>query len=498
MLNTFNTYEEITESNFDTAVLPLGSLEPKGAHLPIGFDFLLAERFAREFSSGKAVYLLPVWPFSSAMEARGFHGTVSLAQQTIWDVIGDLARVLARHAFKRLIILDFANYNWIVKQRVRELNLDSGVIQAVWVNPKAFAKEAADRTLLPDHGGGAVETAIGLAMDPSMVKRPVSDFDAGVPREYIDYRGLKTVSQVGHWGRPSRATEELGKGLWKLMMDRTREYVDYALALFPGGKPLAGDEREELWWPGGATPGVEAAGVDWRNSVTEISHNPTDTVILATGAIEQHSPAMPLATDHLQAVEIGRRVAAELKAYLLPSVPVVTSWCHMAFRGTLTLSAMTARALLEDIAASVHAGGFRKLAIVNVHGGNWVIKPALIESARVRPELLMIATGDIFAYRGQAPAEQLHAEEGEGSFIKAFYPACFKADKVVDFSPNCTASAFDLVGTAGVSPKGAWGYGSRATVEKGRSDAAARASEAAAYLKKTFTDLQARYPSRAK
>lgn len=91
MLNFFNTSEELTNSPIDTAVLPLGSIEPKGPHLPTGFDLILANRFARDFCTGKAVYLLPVFPFSSAMETRGFCGTISLQQQTLWDIVSDIA-----------------------------------------------------------------------------------------------------------------------------------------------------------------------------------------------------------------------------------------------------------------------------------------------------------------------------------------------------------------------------------------------------------------------
>jgi len=496
MLNIFNTSFEISESNIDTAVLALGSLEPKGGHLPIGFDFMLAERFARDFCSGKAVYLLPVWPFSTAVEARGFRGTAALTQQTMWDVIGDIASVLARHRFKRLVVLDFANYNWIVKHRVRELNLDDEVIQAVWVNPKQFAKEAADGELVPDYGGGAVETSIAMAQFGSFVKRGAVDYEAAVDREYIDYRGLKAISAQGLWGKPTKATAELGSGFYKLMLEKTREYADYALQLFPGGKPIAQHQSEEIWWPDGATPGVEAGGVDWQCTLSDMSHSVTDMALLATGATEQHGPALPLGTDHFQAVEVARRVAAELKCYLLPAMPIVTSWGHIRFRGTVTLRAMTARRVIEDIAESVQAAGYRKLVILNIHGGNWVVKPTLIEIARSRPDFTVISTGDILSYRGQAPVEHLHADEGEASFIKAFYPETFRADRVVDYSPNCTASAFDLVGIGGVTPKGVWGYPSKGTAEEGRASVDQKVAATAAYVKKTLAELQSRYPAR--
>ncbi len=77
MVTAFNTSAEVAASGADTAVVPLGSVEPKGPHLPVGLDILLADRFACDLCAGSGVYLLPVFPFSSAPEQRGFRGCVS-------------------------------------------------------------------------------------------------------------------------------------------------------------------------------------------------------------------------------------------------------------------------------------------------------------------------------------------------------------------------------------------------------------------------------------
>ena len=487
MLSIFNTSEEIAHSDIDTAVLPLGSVEPKGPHLSVGFDLILANRFAKDFCSGEAVYLLPVFPFSSAIETRGFRGTIALQQQTLWDILNDIASVLSRHNFKRLIVLDFSNYNWIVKHCIRELNLNREIIQAIWVNPKQFAKEAVDVDLLPDFSGGAIETSLALALDEKLVRPPIKDFDTNLPRETIDYDGLSNVAPQGFWGKPTLANAEQGKQLYSLMLAETRDYVNYALGLFQNGVPIGNHEKEELWWPQQNIPGVEGKGLDWHNTLADIADANPGLVIIPASATEQHSPSQPLATDYLRVIEWTRRLADELGAYLLPALPVVTSWGHIRFRGSIPLGAMTARRILEDIAASLVAGGFKKAAIVNTHGGNWVIKPTMIEINQKYDALKLISTGDILAYRGQMPVEQLHACEVEASFIQAFYPHSFKADRVVDHSPKCTASAFDLVGIGGVSPQGVWGYPSRGTPEKGRKDLAKDVAAAAAYIRGVFS-----------
>ena len=486
MFSIFNTSEDIAGSDFDTAVLPMGSVEPKGPHLPVGFDLILANRFAKDFCSGKAVYLLPVFPFSTAMETRGFRGTIALQQQTLWDVLNDIASVLVRHDFKRFIVLDFSNYNWILKHCVRELNLNKELIQTIWVNPKQFAKEAADPDLLPDFGGGAIETSLALAMNDQWVQTPLENFEVDLPRETIDYEGLASVAPKGFWGKPTLATAELGNQFYKVMLDKTHEHVTYALGLFQEGAAIGDHDTDEIWWPRENIPGTESKGSDWHTTLSGIAAANSDMVIIPTTATEQHSPSQPLATDYLRGLELSRRLADELGAYLLPAMPMVTSWGHIRFRGSIPLCAMTVRKVLEDIAASLVAGGFKRAVIVNTHGGNWVVKPTMIETNQKYKDFKLIATGDILAYRGQMPIENLHACEGEASFIQAFYPDSFKADRVVDYSPMCTAAAFDLVGIGGVSPKGVWGYPSRGTVEKGRRDLENDVAEAAGYIKKAF------------
>ena len=331
MLNAFNTSWEVRESGFDTAVLPLGSLEPKGPHLPVGLDMMLAERFAHDFCRGKNVYVMPTFPFSMAVETRGFKASVSVQQETIWNVIEDVARFIARHGFKRLIVMDLANHNWIVKHCCREINMDLGLIQAVWVNPRQFARESAEKDLLPDFGGGAVETSLAMALFPTLVKGPREDNLPGVPREYLDYEGLV---EGGAQGLLGQAFEGDGRPRAQVLRRdaspdgrvsrlRAPAVPRRQAALPPPRTASSGGRRARSpAWTGGST-GAARLG--------EIASGAADIAIVATSATEQHSPSMALATDYLQALELARGVAKEIGAYLLPSLPYVTSWGHARF-----------------------------------------------------------------------------------------------------------------------------------------------------------------------
>lgn len=104
-------------------------------------------------------------------------------------------------------------------------------------------------------------------------------------------------------------------------------------------------------------------------------------VLLNLAATEQHGAHLPLATDRI----IGEHFAALLneeitdKILILPSVSIGCSDHHMEFSGSLSLSHCTFSAIVKDIVTSVLHHGFRKIILLNSHGGNQGIMQVIIE-----------------------------------------------------------------------------------------------------------------------
>ena len=93
--------------------------------------------------------------------------------------------------------------------------------------------------------------------------------------------------------------------------------------------------------------------------------------ILPTGSMEQHGPHLPLQVDHF----IANRVSEELEkrvpeTLILPPVWAGTSGHHMDFPGTITLRPRVFIDLLRDMCTCMHAHGFRRMILLNGHGGN--------------------------------------------------------------------------------------------------------------------------------
>jgi len=148
-------------------------------------------------------------------------------------------------------------------------------------------------------------------------------------------------------------------------------------------------------------------------------------VILATGAIEQHGPHLPVAVDALMGqvwLSLAlSRLPAGASCYVAPAITIGKSIEHTGFPGTLIISGDTLRSLLLAVARQVHEWGFRSLAVINTHGGN---VPVLVPTLREIRALYGLRAGilqskPVSGISAQEAAFGIHAGEVETSWILA-------------------------------------------------------------------------------
>ena len=112
-------------------------------------------------------------------------------------------------------------------------------------------------------------------------------------------------------------------------------------------------------------------------------------VIIPVGSTEQHGPHLPVQVDARLATEVANRAAARISEH--QSVVVApTVWCglaehHMAFGATITLDFATFHAVIRCVCESMRRHGFRRLALLNGHGGN--IKALDVIAGELKREL---------------------------------------------------------------------------------------------------------------
>ena len=209
-------------------------------------------------------------------------------------------------------------------------------------------------------------------------------------------------------------------------------------------------------------------------------------VILPIGAIEQHGPHLPTLTDTLLVThvldETLKHLPHSVKAWALPALNYGKSNEHLNYPGTISLSAQTLSAVLHDIALSVRAAGFRRLAFANGHGGNMALLDATARDIRAATGLMCFCLhpGLYIAPPFEiSPEEQrfgLHAGELETSLVLAIAPELAHMDKAVKHFPDFpqTDTPLFFVGRANAawltqdwSESGVFGDATLGTAEKG-------------------------------
>jgi creatinine amidohydrolase len=107
--------------------------------------------------------------------------------------------------------------------------------------------------------------------------------------------------------------------------------------------------------------------MDWRMVEDWVRHD--DRCVLPLGSTEQHA-GLSLATDAILAERIATEAADPLNVPVFPVVPFGLAPYFSGFPGTVTLRVATFAALIRDVLDSLKGSGFRRIMIVNGHGGN--------------------------------------------------------------------------------------------------------------------------------
>ena len=136
--------------------------------------------------------------------------------------------------------------------------------------------------------------------------------------------------------------------------------------------------------------------VRYYNELTRLEMEQVDkdetVVMIPVGALEQHGNQCPLGTDEIIAEGTARRIKEALDRevpdypmLIFPLIPVGLSTEHINFCGSVTLKPDTFYHVLYDICKGLAHHGFKKIAILNCHGGNSPIIQVL--SRELRSEL---------------------------------------------------------------------------------------------------------------
>jgi len=165
------------------------------------------------------------------------------------------------------------------------------------------------------------------------------------------------------------------------------------------------------------------------------------TVVVAQfAAMEQHGRHLPLETDALIGQELARRLdtACSGRLLVLPTQWLGLSTHHMSFPGTLSASVDTYIAMASEILGSIAHAGFKKVLVLNSHGGNVSALDVVLTKCRDRySETRMVgvtywnaASESLRRLRESAQGGMGHACELETSLVLDVRPDLVRRDKL--------------------------------------------------------------------
>lgn len=231
----------------DAVLIPVGSLENHGLHLPLGTDTLIPDRITQLISERSGILIAPTINYGATDDLAGFPGTVSIGTEGLIHLLRAVCDQLFHYGFRHFLILNGHGGNTAAIQTVGMHLYRKGAYLANlnwWLMAGQINPEWAG-----GHGGGE-ETAGVMAVDPALVKTEYLNLPEGIRNDLGDslpygawtnilYKGVsvtvpRAIRDITDNGWltyaftgdvPSRANPEWGSEMLKSVADYIADFA---------------------------------------------------------------------------------------------------------------------------------------------------------------------------------------------------------------------------------------------------------------------------------
>jgi creatinine amidohydrolase len=241
------TWVEIAEKirQTDVVLIPMGSTEQHGRHLPLGVDTFIPMYAAEEVAKRTGVPIAPpVW-FAPCENHMGFPGTISVHPATIIALTGDICRSLGRHGFKNFVLLNghTSGLNPALLCAADEIQATMPDVRVWVVDIFLMVKDAILETCESEvlYHAEELETSemlivrkdlVDMGKTAKVLPREKSQFMSIGERQVRDqvlFRRTATdwrrLSVDGQIGDPTVATEAKGRAVMDALVDRVVAFI---------------------------------------------------------------------------------------------------------------------------------------------------------------------------------------------------------------------------------------------------------------------------------
>lgn len=223
---------EALRQKTQTVIMPVGSLEEHGPHLPLGTDTFHAMEVARRVALTKKVVIAPPLFYGLCRSTREHPGTVSISGDTLRALLLDVGREFYRQGLKILVFISghaggthmsaLVEAGEILLAELPEVRV--AVVNLLDLLREILAEKPGLLTTKGDSHAGEVETALMLAAYPHLVKGTAPAEWPSFPK-YVLVRDKRRYWPGGVWGDPSRATAAQGEEILEAETRRLAQVI---------------------------------------------------------------------------------------------------------------------------------------------------------------------------------------------------------------------------------------------------------------------------------
>jgi creatinine amidohydrolase len=229
--------EEISMKEFEkkvkkikTVIIPVGSLEAHGPHLPLGTDTMEVYEIVKKAAQSVDVFVAPPLPYGLCRSTSKHPGTTGITGNTLRALIRDIIKSLYANHLKNFIIisghaspLHLAALQEAGESMLEELPSDTNI--AV-VSAYALAQQVTGNICEAenDSHAGEIETSLILHLKPGLVKGRAKKEYPIFPHPLLT-RNKKKYWKSAVWGDPDKASAKKGETISRLMTGKIVEIV---------------------------------------------------------------------------------------------------------------------------------------------------------------------------------------------------------------------------------------------------------------------------------
>jgi creatinine amidohydrolase len=210
---TWTDVQEYLTTN-DMVIIPIGSTEQHGPHLPLGTDSYIATDIAKMISARTGVIVAPVILAGYSVYHSGFPGSLSLKPETMEQVLFETAAMLIKYGFRRILFMNGHGGNAIVQSKViHRINHNTEAIAFALGDYAPHDTEPPEDWF--DQHAGVQETSIMLYIEPDLVRmdraeKPEIHFSLQAGKYLL--HGRKNPELMGIFWSLLGTPEQTGKG----------------------------------------------------------------------------------------------------------------------------------------------------------------------------------------------------------------------------------------------------------------------------------------------